>query len=187
MRHAGIVQYIYAYIPSFHFVPSCFVASHALSSISADPLESHCLFNSTHTSSLFLSLLSSRLIASSEAFCISCITSHPPGSLLTCALRPSAIFGEGDPLMIPSLVDNARAGKTKFMIGDGKNVCDFTYVENIAYAHVLAAEKLSKAVGGGQAYFVTNDEPRPFWTMMGDILEGLGCVPPSFGSLCSVF
>lgn len=33
--------------------------------------------------------------------------------LLTCSLRPSGIFGPGDRLLVPSLVANARAGKSK--------------------------------------------------------------------------
>mgnify|MGYP003868976857 CR=1 FL=1 len=33
--------------------------------------------------------------------------------------------------------------KSKYMIGDGTNLVDFTYVENVAYAHLLAAVKLA--------------------------------------------
>jgi len=33
--------------------------------------------------------------------------------LATCALRPSAIFGEGDTLMVPTLVARAKQGKMK--------------------------------------------------------------------------
>ena len=31
----------------------------------------------------------------------------------------------------------------------------------------------------GQAYFITNAEPRPFWTFLGDFLEPLGYERPS--------
>lgn len=55
----------------------------------------------------------------------------------TVALRPSGIFGEGDPLLVPITVDKAKAGKMKFMIGDGKNLMDFTYVGNVALAHIM--------------------------------------------------
>lgn len=27
---------------------------------------------------------------------------------------------------------------------------------------------------GGQVYFITNDDARPFWGFLGDILQGLG-------------
>ncbi|KAG6770443.1 hypothetical protein POTOM_026126 [Populus tomentosa] len=63
--------------------------------------------------------------------------------LLTCSLRPSSIFGPGDRLFVPSLVAAARAGKSKFMIGDGNNIYDFTYVENVAHAHICADRALA--------------------------------------------
>jgi hypothetical protein len=57
--------------------------------------------------------------------------------LATCALRPSGIFGEGDTVMVPTLVRQARAGKMKYIIGSGKNKWDLTYVGNVAQAHLL--------------------------------------------------
>ena len=56
--------------------------------------------------------------------------------LATVALRPSGIFGEGDPLLVPITVEKARAGKMKFIIGNGNNLMDFTYVGNVALAHL---------------------------------------------------
>ncbi|KAJ0615432.1 putative 3-beta-hydroxysteroid-4-alpha-carboxylate 3-dehydrogenase (decarboxylating) [Helianthus annuus] len=103
--------------------------------------------------------------------------------LLTCCIRPSSIFGPGDKLLIPSLVAAARKGKTKFIIGNGKNMFDFTYVENVAHAHVCAERAL--ASGGivskraaGEAYFITNMEPIRFWEFTSLILEGLGYERP---------
>ncbi|CAG9463964.1 unnamed protein product [Pedinophyceae sp. YPF-701] len=100
--------------------------------------------------------------------------------LATVSLRPSSIFGERDMLMVPTTVAKARQGKMKFMIGNGENLCDWTYVGNVAQAHLDAAEALlaGKKVSG-KAYFITNDEPRTFWGFMGDILEGLGYSRPS--------
>ncbi|KAJ0987488.1 hypothetical protein J5N97_005844 [Dioscorea zingiberensis] len=98
--------------------------------------------------------------------------------LLTCCIRPSSIFGPGDRLMVPSLVAAAKAGKSKFIIGDGNNEYDFTYVENVAYGHIcaertLASGGLSAENAAGQAYFITNMEPMKFWEFMSRILEGL--------------
>uniref|UniRef100_A0A0V0IQH2 Reticulon-like protein n=1 Tax=Solanum chacoense TaxID=4108 RepID=A0A0V0IQH2_SOLCH len=111
------------------------------------------------------------------------IKSNDTEGLLTCCIRPSSIFGPGDRLLVPSLVAAARAGKSKFIIGDGNNMYDFTYVENVAHAHVCAERAL--ASGGavaekasGQAYFVTNMEPIKFWEFVALILEGLGYERP---------
>ncbi|KAF8082641.1 hypothetical protein N665_0817s0015 [Sinapis alba] len=104
--------------------------------------------------------------------------------LLTCCIRPSSIFGPGDRLLVPSLVAAARAGKSKFIIGDGSNLYDFTYVENVVHAHVCAERALASggevcAKAAGQAYFITNMEPIKFWEFMSLLLEGLGYDRPS--------
>ncbi|GJQ12561.1 hypothetical protein GpartN1_g4352.t1 [Galdieria partita] len=100
--------------------------------------------------------------------------------LHTCCLRPSGIFGEKDPLFVPTLVCNARKGKMKYYIGDGTNRMDWTFVDNVAYALELAADGLHQSSQriGGQVYFITNDDPRPFWGFLGDILQGLGYSRP---------
>jgi len=101
-------------------------------------------------------------------------------SLATCALRPSGIFGEGDTVMVPTLVRQAKAGKMKYIIGDGKNMWDMTYAGNVAQAHILAAERLAPGSSiAGEAFFITNQQPVPFWSFTGDLLEGLGYPRPS--------
>lgn len=104
------------------------------------------------------------------------------GGLSTVALRPSAIFGEGDLVMVPTAIRQARLGKLKYIIGDGTNMIDWTYVGNVAQAHVDAAAALLDPVRGpkvaGRPFFITNQDPRRFWGMMGDICEGLGYPRP---------
>ncbi|KZV28335.1 3beta-hydroxysteroid-dehydrogenase/decarboxylase isoform 2-like [Dorcoceras hygrometricum] len=111
------------------------------------------------------------------------IKANGSNGLLTCCIRPSSIFGPGDKLLVPSLVDAARAGKSKFIIGDGNNMYDFTYVENVAHAHIcaeraLASEQPVSEKAAGQAYFITNMEPIKFWEFMSLLLEGLGYERP---------
>ncbi|XP_055803819.1 3beta-hydroxysteroid-dehydrogenase/decarboxylase-like [Solanum dulcamara] len=119
------------------------------------------------------------------------IKSNGIKGLLTCCIRPSSIFGPGDRLLVPSLVAAARAGKSKFIIGDGNNLYDFTYVENVAHAHMCAERAL--ASGGaaaekaaGNAYFVTNMESIKFWEFVSCVLEGLGYDRPSIKIPASV-
>ncbi|CAL1711118.1 unnamed protein product [Somion occarium] len=64
--------------------------------------------------------------------------------LLTVALRPAGIFGPGDRLMIKSLRDVYDSNRTHFQVGDNTNRFDYTYVGNVAHAHLLAADKLNE-------------------------------------------
>ncbi|KAJ7310283.1 hypothetical protein JRQ81_007184 [Phrynocephalus forsythii] len=105
----------------------------------------------------------------------------PEGKFLTVAIRPHGIFGPRDPQLVPILVQAAKSGKMKFIIGDGKNLVDFTYVENVVHGHILAAEQLQRdSPLCGKAFHITNDEPIPFWEFMSRILTGLGYEAPRY-------
>ncbi|KAH7379600.1 C-3 sterol dehydrogenase/C-4 decarboxylase family protein [Pyrenochaeta sp. MPI-SDFR-AT-0127] len=91
---------------------------------------------------------------------------------LTCAIRPSGIFGVGDLVVLPGILDAYFRGQTKVQIGDNQNLFDFTENTNVAYAHYLAAVALAKNQKSlpkddtgvdGEAFFITNDEPQYFW------------------------
>uniref|UniRef100_A0A8C9VNA7 Sterol-4-alpha-carboxylate 3-dehydrogenase, decarboxylating n=1 Tax=Scleropages formosus TaxID=113540 RepID=A0A8C9VNA7_SCLFO len=100
---------------------------------------------------------------------------------LTVAIRPHGIFGPRDPQLVPTLVEMARGGKMKFIIGDGSNLVDFTFVENVVHGHILAAELLRpESPLCGQAYHITNDEPVRFWDFMSQVLVGLGYDAPRY-------
>lgn len=64
------------------------------------------------------------------------------GKLKTVALRPAGIFGIGDRQALPGFFNVLRTGKTKFQIGDNQNLFDWTYVDNVVHAHLLAADRL---------------------------------------------
>lgn len=85
--------------------------------------------------------------------------------LRTCTIRPSAIFGPGDRQVLPGMIEVCEKGQHRFQIGDNTSLMDFTYVGNVAYAHVLAAEKLvdPSSPAAGQAFNLTNGTPVPFW------------------------
>ncbi|KAG5355387.1 Sterol-4-alpha-carboxylate 3-dehydrogenase, decarboxylating [Yarrowia sp. C11] len=93
----------------------------------------------------------------------------PESGFLTVALRPAGIFGPGDRQMIPGFLDAAATGKQNFQLGNDDNLFDYTYVGNVAYSHVLAAEKLldpkHAANVAGEAFFITNGTPIYFWAM----------------------
>ena len=101
--------------------------------------------------------------------------------LLTCTLRPSAIFGPRDPLMIPGMIQICRNGQHRYQTGNNQSLMDFTYVGNIAYAHVLAAQKLATPGSGaaGQAFNVTNGTPIPFWDFASRVWATYGYYMPN--------
>ncbi|GAA5871146.1 hypothetical protein JCM3774_006805 [Rhodotorula dairenensis] len=66
--------------------------------------------------------------------------------LLTVAIRPAGIFGPGDRQAVPGVMEVLKSGKTKFQVGSNRNLFDWTYVDNVVHAHLLAAEKLADSV-----------------------------------------
>lgn len=100
--------------------------------------------------------------------------------LCTVSIRPHGIFGPRDPHFVPALAKAGAAGKSKWVLGDGGNLVDFTHVTNVAYSHLLAACQLQPGAAlCGKAYFITNDEPILFWDMVSAVQRGLGNPLPS--------
>ncbi|KAK4461055.1 sterol-4-alpha-carboxylate 3-dehydrogenase, decarboxylating [Cladorrhinum samala] len=94
--------------------------------------------------------------------------------LLTCAIRPSGIMGEGDTMVLYHIINIYRQGRTGVQVGDNNNLFDFTYVENVAHGHLLAARALLLTHASsiipidtervdGEAFLITNDQPVYFW------------------------
>lgn len=97
----------------------------------------------------------------------------------TCALRPSVVFGPGDENCIPTLHSCIAKGETKFVVGDpAKSLYDFTYVTNVADAHVLALKNLmTTGTAAGRPFFISNGEPIGFRDFCLAIWRGFGHVP----------
>ncbi|GAA6036709.1 hypothetical protein JCM8097_003440 [Rhodosporidiobolus ruineniae] len=66
--------------------------------------------------------------------------------LLTVALRPAGIFGPGDRQAVPGCMEVYKSGKSKFQVGSNENLFDWTYVDNVVHAHMIAAERLDQTV-----------------------------------------
>lgn len=99
--------------------------------------------------------------------------------MATCALRPSVLCGPGDYQLIPAIHACIAKGETPFVIGDGFNLWDVTYVTNVADAHVLAAENLlSNKTAAGEAFFIQNNEPITFRDFCLAIWAHFGHIPP---------
>lgn len=102
------------------------------------------------------------------------------GALLTCALRPHLIWGNGDPHLMPRVVARAKAGKLR-RVGTGSNRIDVVHVENAADAHLLALERLiaGDTAVNGQAFFITDGVPVQCWQWISRILETAGLSVPT--------
>ncbi len=92
-------------------------------------------------------------------------------SLLTCAIRPHLIWGPGDPHLVPRLLDSGRREKLK-IVGSGENLVDISFVENVAYAHILAADNLKNIkTAAGNAYFIGQDKPVVLWNWINSLFS----------------
>jgi 2-alkyl-3-oxoalkanoate reductase len=89
--------------------------------------------------------------------------------LETVIVRPKAIFGPGDTSLLPRLIDAARRGRLP-QIGDGRNLVDLTYVDNVAHALILASETKAAV---NNTYTITNDEHIPLWEAIHVVLQRL--------------
>ena len=96
-------------------------------------------------------------------------------NLKTCVLRPSDIYGEGDPYHIDSLIDMAKTG-FYIRLGNGKSKCQHVYVGNMAYAHILAAKALIENNPNvfGKVYFITDGPGSNFFTFFDKVILGAG-------------
>lgn len=94
-------------------------------------------------------------------------------ALRTVALRPHLIWGPGDNHLLPRLIERNRAGRLRLPAPDKR--IDTVYIDNAADAHVLALEDLVGAGrSAGNAYFISNGEPRPVMEIMQFLLLAAG-------------
>ncbi|KAI5826370.1 hypothetical protein K523DRAFT_311522 [Schizophyllum commune Tattone D] len=70
------------------------------------------------------------------------LAANGKGGLYTVALRPAGIFGPGDRQVMTGFHQVYENGQTHFQLGDNNNLFDWTYVGNVAKAHLLAADRL---------------------------------------------
>jgi len=91
------------------------------------------------------------------------------------ALRPHLIWGPGGLHLIERILSRAKRLR---IVGDGANKVDTIYVDNAAWAHVLAEESLKRHPElSGRIYFVSQDQPMAFAQMLNDILAAGGRPP----------
>lgn len=95
--------------------------------------------------------------------------------LKTIILRPHLIWGPEDNHLVPGIISRAKRLRK---VGDLNDRVDSIYIDNAAYAHILAAEKLETNPDlSGNVYFISQDEPISKWVLADGFLAAAGLPP----------
>ena len=92
------------------------------------------------------------------------------GKIETVRLRPGFVYGPGDRLLIPKIIDALRNNKFVF-VGDGSKQMNCVYIDDVAGIALLAG---SNPAANGQAYNVTDGSQtmlRDFVAFIADTLQ----------------
>jgi nucleoside-diphosphate-sugar epimerase len=90
------------------------------------------------------------------------------------ALRPHLIWGPGDTQLVGRIVAKTKAGRMA-MIGSGNALIDSTFITNAVDAIVAAVDAAPGL--GGQAFVVSNGQPRTVSELIGRIAVAAGLTP----------
>ncbi|GAA1137556.1 NAD-dependent epimerase/dehydratase family protein [Ornithinicoccus hortensis] len=91
------------------------------------------------------------------------------------AVRPHLVWGPGDTQLVGRILQRAHEGRLP-LLGRGTPLVDTTYISNAADALVAALDRIGDA--HGQAFVVTNGEPRPIGELIADICRAGGAPVP---------
>ncbi len=97
--------------------------------------------------------------------------SNEQGKISAVILRPQGIFGPHDSAILPRVIQVTRKKGFFPFIGDGENLIDMTYVDNVVHAISLCLKGKGAAATG--AFNITNGEPAKNYELIGQILSGL--------------
>jgi 2-alkyl-3-oxoalkanoate reductase len=95
---------------------------------------------------------------------------HGRDGLAAVIVRPGAIWGPGDPHILPRIVALLRRGRM-VSIGGGRNHVALSHVENLSLGLALAAEV---AAAAGRVYHVTDAEDLTARQVLDGLAAGLG-------------
>ena len=97
--------------------------------------------------------------------------------LAVVAVRPHLVWGPGDTQLVGRIVDRARRGRLP-VLDSGAALIDTLYVDNAASAMVAALDHAADDGVHGNAYVVTNGEPRPVGELLAGICRASGVPVP---------
>ena len=98
-------------------------------------------------------------------------------ALRVVAVRPHLVWGPGDTQLVARVVERARRGRLP-LLDHGAALIDTTYVDNAASAIAAALARVDEV--HGNAYVVTNGEPRPVAELLTGICAAAGVRAPGW-------
>jgi 3beta-hydroxy-delta5-steroid dehydrogenase/steroid delta-isomerase len=100
--------------------------------------------------------------------------------MLTCSIRPSGIWGNGDQTMFRKVFESVLSGQVKVLVGNKKIKLDNSYVRNLVHGFILAAQHLVEGgTAPGQAYFINDGEPVNMFEFARPVVEACGRTLPN--------
>ena len=102
------------------------------------------------------------------------------GGLRTLCLRLPGVYGERDAQVIPRSLNVLQEGRHRYQIGDNIDLFDWLSATNAARSHLLAAKALLRQSDDGngkvdgEAFFITDGNPIPFWNLHRQIWSAAG-------------
>jgi len=93
------------------------------------------------------------------------------------AIRPHLVWGPGDEQLVARIAARARAGRLVLIYG-GHALIDTTYVDNAVDAMVAACDRAGDEGVHGQAFVVSNGEPRTVAELLTRIAQAGGWPAP---------
>lgn len=102
------------------------------------------------------------------------LAAHGP-AMAVVAVRPHLVWGPGDTQLVERIVERGRSRRLA-LVGSGSALIDTTYVDNAAEALVAALDRAAEV--GGEAFVVSNGEPRPVAEILAAICAAAGVPGP---------
>jgi nucleoside-diphosphate-sugar epimerase len=91
------------------------------------------------------------------------------------AVRPHIVWGPGDTQLVQRVVDRARAGRLP-RLDAGAALVDTTYIDNAVGALLAGLDRAEAA--HGEAFVVSNGEPRPIFELIAAMCRAGGVPAP---------
>ncbi|WP_210424392.1 NAD-dependent epimerase/dehydratase family protein [Gephyromycinifex aptenodytis] len=92
------------------------------------------------------------------------------------AIRPHLVWGPEDTQLVARFIRRAQAGRLP-IIGSGAPLVDTTYIDNAVEAFVAALDRCEQV--RGQAFVITNGEPRPIGELITAWVQAGGAPAPT--------